>query len=268
MVEEEKFTYKIDTKEPLSVDDFSQAIQAINEEYKRYSCNQKELRISEIRKGSFEVEFLSAIIPTLFAAVETSNAVFDFCTHLNNLKDYIIGKANDSKKPNEKSVQNCVQIIRPVFNNYGTINLTNGSSNGNNFTVSNSDAQQVYTSSKQILKDVKPINDAQSQKDIYKKVLFYWYQARFDNKKASIGNKGIIDSIQQNKAVKVIFEDDKSTTKVEMTTSIDGVDWQKRIYIVDIEVMKKDDKILYYKILQNYMEESIVDFTLFDPDTH
>ena len=48
-----------------------------------------------------------------------------------------------------------------------------------------------------------------------------------------------------------------------MTTSYDGVDWQKRGYIVDIEVLRKGDKIVKYKILQNYMNESVVDETLF-----
>ena len=48
-----------------------------------------------------------------------------------------------------------------------------------------------------------------------------------------------------------------------MTTSQDGVDWQKRGYIVDVEIMRKDNKIVKYKIIHNYMNESVADGALF-----
>ena len=123
--------------------------------------------------------------------------------------------------------------------------------------VDNAEALQIKTLSSQAIEEISTSSKEQAQTNIFKKKLFYWYQTRFDDKKSNSGNKGIIESIQPE-AVNVIFEDDNSLTKAEMTTSYDGVDWQKRGYIVDIEVLRKGDKIVKYKILQNYMNESVV----------
>ena len=58
--------------------------------------------------------------------------------------------------------------------------------------------------------------------------------------------QGIIKTIQ-DKSVKVIFADDNSDTKKEMTSSIQGVDWQKVKYIVDVEAMVDSNRIIAYK---------------------
>ncbi len=257
---EQRFTYKVDTDSPLSVEDFSRALIAINNEYKCYSCNQKELQICEVRKGSYEVEFISVLIPSLFAALENSNTILDFCSHLKRVKDYIVGTNVSQQKPNEQSIRNCIEITQPIIHNHGTINIITG--NEKVVVIDSEEAQQVKTLSPQVIKEIGTMDEAQPQTNIYRKKLFYWYQTRFDDKKSNSGNKGIIESIQPE-AVNVIFEDDNSLTKTEMTTSHDGVDWQKRGYIVDIEVLRKGDKIVKYKILQNYMDESVVDDTLF-----
>ena len=144
------------------------------------------MRISEIRKGSFEVELLSAAIPSLFAAVETTNSIFDFCTHLNVVKDYILGKVKDTQKPTEQSVQNCVKITQPIIGNNGTINLIKG--NNNLVVIHNPDAQQVATLAKSVLAEIKASVDSSSKKTVYKKTLFYWYQACFDEKKLNKSN--------------------------------------------------------------------------------
>ncbi|GIM54839.1 hypothetical protein [Capnocytophaga cynodegmi] len=44
-----------------------------------------------------------------------------------------------------------------------------------------------------------------------------------------------------------------------MTTSQNGIDWQKVNYIVDVEAITKEGKVVAYKILQNYMGDSFVD---------
>ena len=258
---EQKFTYKVDTDTPLSVEEFSKALIAINSEYKRYSYNQKELQISEVRKGSYEVEFVSVLIPSLFSAIENSNTILDFCSHLKSVKDFIGGTdKTKQQKPNEQSIKNCVDITSPIIHNHGTINIITG--NEKVVVVDNAEALQIKTLSSQAIEEISTSSKEQAQTNIFKKKLFYWYQTRFDDKKSNSGNKGIIESIQPE-AVNVIFEDDNSLTKAEMTTSYDGVDWQKRGYIVDIEVLRKGDKIVKYKILQNYMNESVVDETLF-----
>lgn len=43
-----------------------------------------------------------------------------------------------------------------------------------------------------------------------------------------------------------------------MTTSFDGIDWQKRGYIIDVEVMYRGNAIVKYKVLHNYMQDSVL----------
>lgn len=259
-MEQQKFTYRVDTDSHLSVEDFTKALVAINEEYKQFSYGTHQLEITEIRKGSFEVDFAPIIIPTLFSAIENANSIWDFITHIKFVKDFILGNNETvtDAKPSAQSVSNCAKIISPVINNYGTINIFSGNEN---VSIDNGEAKQIKTFIPSLLKDI-PSTTQESNSNILKKQLFYWYQTRFDDKKTNSGNKGIIEAIS-SEAVNVIFEDDNSLTKQEMTTSQDGVDWQKVGYIVDVEVMRKGDKIVKYKILHNYMEDCVADGSLF-----
>lgn len=259
-MEQEKLTYKIETDSPLAVEDFTKALIAINDEYKQFSYGTRQLEIAEIRKGSFEVDFAPIIIPTLFTAVENANSIWDFITHIKAVKDYILDSAENvvDNKPSAQSVKNCAEIISPVINNYGTINIFSGNEK---VSIDNGEAKQIKTFAPSILKEIPAVPQEQNF-NLLKKQLFYWYQTRFDDKKTNSGNKGIIESISSD-AINVIFEDDNSLTKQEMTTSQEGIDWQKRGYIVDVEIMRKDNKIVKYKIIHNYMNESVADGALF-----
>jgi len=252
----QKITFKIDTTEKISVEDFSNSLIAFNNEFKRYSSNSQELFISEIRKGSYIVDFVTNIVlPTLFVASQT-NIAFEFIEHLGNLRDKIIGKSNLETCP-VQSYENTSKIIQPIINcgNHCQITLIAGNQEVN---ISTSEAKQIKANLlKLALPQIKAIIQENSQ-STYTKVLFYWYQVGFDKNNANKGNKGLIDTIQKE-PVGVIFEDDNSLTKREMTTSQDNVDWQERGYIVDVEVMKKEDKIVKYKILNNYMNDSVID---------
>lgn len=254
------FTFKIDTNEYLSVEDFTNAIIAIDKEYKTFTENSSELQIKEIRKGSFEVEFIPIAIPSLFIALDNVNSVFEFCNYIKNIWNYLISPTPNSieqNRPTEKTINNCYDISKPIINNYGTINLIHGNEK---VSITTSDAKKIRNNKSNATKQIKQVEPNEDQQSIYKKQLFYWHQTCFDEERPNIGNKGIIEKIQKE-AVKVIFEDDNSITKKEMTTSQDGVDWQKRGYIVDIEVMRRNDKIVSYKILNNYMKDSIIDDT-------
>ena len=255
---ENVFTYKIDTNKYLSLEEFTNAIIAIGREYKVFTKNSAELQIKEIRKGSFEVEFISTALPTLFTVIENSNTVVDFCKHIKDVWNCILSPKSDLNKKEDltdKSISNCVEISNPIINNSGTVYIISGN---NNVSLTTNEAKKINRNKGDVIKSLKSTDDITNKQDLYKKQLFYWHQTCFDEKHPNVGNKGIIEKIQKE-AVKVIFEDDNSVTKKEMTTSQDGIDWQKRGYIVDVEVVRRNNKIVLYKIINNYMKDSIVD---------
>ncbi len=256
-----KIIFRIETDNPLPVEDFTKSLEAFNREYVAFS-SVAELHISEIRKGSFEVEFINCVIPLgIFGGLTQLNNIFDFIKHLKSIIESLKRDKEKTTKRKE-SIQNILDISRPIINNYGgTINLFSGN---DNFVINSQDAQLINEVAQKVLpQKTKTIEDNETNK-MYKKVLFYWWQAGFNEKKPNSGNKGIIENISKN-PFKVIFKDDDSQTKKEMTTSQNGIDWQKINYIVDVEVITKNNKIVLYKILHNYPndclnEDAEVDF--------
>ena len=104
----------------------SNAIIAIDKEYRIFTGNSSELQIKEIRKGSFEVEFVSIAIPSLFVAINNANSVFEFCNYIKNAWNCLISPTPNSIEQNkltEKTINNCYEISKPIINNSGTINI-------------------------------------------------------------------------------------------------------------------------------------------------
>ena len=250
--------YRIELIEGVDIDVLCNSLKALKDEYLRFTKNTKSLVVKEVRKGSGIFEFTEVVILSTLLFVENSNTILQFVEHLAAVKDVILKKKE--KLPNDvklipATIDNVNSILSPV--NYGNNNKVN--IEVNQLTIINiekDDYAEFAKNSKQILKEVKQENKSLNKDYICKKVLFKWIQTNFDNNK--IGNIGVIKKIQEN-PVKVIFADDNSKTKTEMTTSMHGVDWQKIKYIVDVEVIFDEDRIVAYKILKNYPDDSIIE---------
>lgn len=250
MARKDKFVFKIDTKDPIYLDDFTSAIIAIGDEFKRFRQGDQYLQISKVREGSYEVEFLAVATSGLFCVLQNTNTVFEFITYIKSIIPAILTGSSSLESTAKETIKNIGSIVSPVIHNSGTINIYSGNES---ITILNTEAYAIKKNVSSTLKD----EDVVQNKVVCNKVLFYWNQTSFDKNKPNIGNKGIIETIC-TKPIAVIFEDDMSKTKTEMTTSIDGIEWQERGYIVDVEVMYKGNNIVKYKILHNYMEDSIL----------
>lgn len=259
-MEEEKLSFIIDTRESISVEAFSKSLVALNDEFKRLNSGTKELRINKIRQGSYIVDFVVTTLGLTLPFLSDTNNVIAFLKHLNDIKKYILsdGKINSMKG---KSIENTSSIIQPILHcaPNSTLNIYLGDQI---VSFSQAESEKINENVPNLLKSIAEIQGEIERSLFRKKVLFYWYQTCFDKNKVNKGNKGVIDNILPQSPISVIFEDDCSEAKKEMTTSRDGVDWQKRGYIVDVEVLKANDKIVKYKIVNNYPNESVSD--LFD----
>ncbi len=250
MTREDKLIFKIDTNDPIYLDDFTSAIIAIGDEFKRFRQGFQYLQISKVREGSYEVEFLAVATSGLFCVLQNTNTVFEFISYIKSIIPAFLTRSPTLDSTAEETIKNVGSIVSPVIYNSGNINIYSGNES---ITILNTEAQTIKKNVSRTLKD----GDVVQNKVVCNKVLFYWNQTSFDKNKPNVGNKGVIETICI-KPITVIFEDDTSMTKTEMTTSINGVDWQERGYIVDVEVMYKGNGIVKYKILHNYMEDSIL----------
>lgn len=259
-MEEEKLSFVIDTTEPISVEAFSKSLVAFNDEFKRLNNGNKELKIDKVREGSYIVEFAVGTICTSLPFLSNANILIDFLNHIDNIKNYILGDKSINTLT-DKSIINASDIVQPIVKcgSNCTININYGEQN---VSFSHAESEKIDKNTPILIKGLVSKQEETESSHFRKKALFYWYQTCFDKTKVNKGNKGIIDNISPESAISVIFEDDNSEAKKEMTTSRDGVDWQKRGYIVDVEVLKAADKIVKYKIINNYPNESVSD--LFD----
>ena len=116
-----KIIFRIETDKPLPVEDFTKSLEAFNKEYIAFS-GIEELQISEIRKGSFEVEFINYVIPTGLFAMTNANSIFEFINHLKSIIASLKRDKEETTKRTE-SIQNISDISRPIINNYGTLNI-------------------------------------------------------------------------------------------------------------------------------------------------
>lgn len=93
-VEQNILTYKIETNEPIGVIELAQSLEAINKLYARNTKNKEDsIKISEIRKGSYEFDF--AICGMLF--LENINTAIEFCKNLKNILNFL-NQYNENKK--------------------------------------------------------------------------------------------------------------------------------------------------------------------------
>jgi len=257
MCKDDNLIYKLDNIEGVQIDTLCKSLKAINDEYQRFTNNHKRLVVKEIRKGSGIFEFIEQIIVPVFASMEVANTLFQFAEYLSIAKDVILKKTD--KLPNDipltkATIENVTSMLSPVINgNNNTVNLFVGAQPI--MSVGQAEYREIKTSSTRTLKELKS-NKQFQENQVYNKVLFQWVQTRFDSTK--FGNRGVINQIQ-NKPVRVIFADDNSEAKAEMTTSTHGIDWQKVTYVVDVETMVNDGNIVAYKILNNYPDDCIIE---------
>jgi hypothetical protein len=254
----ESLVYKIDVIEGLSIDELSKSLLSINDEFNRFTSGSKSLLIKEIRKGSGIFEFIGAAAVSSVLVLQNINTCIQFVKYLSSVKDVVIGK--EAKLPDDlaltsKTIDNANAIFQPVvIGNNNTVSVFCG----NKITLSiDQEEYNEFLCGKKRIKQLKPEmpNAPNNISQLYKKVLFRWLQTRFDDSRS--GNRGVIKSIQ-DKAVKIIFENDNSDTKREMTTSHSNVDWQKVGYIVDVETIIENGNIVAYKIMGNYPDDCIM----------
>jgi hypothetical protein len=218
--------------------------------------------VKEVRKGSIEIDLLAiatSIHNTLLPIMTDACAVGLFIEYVGKTKDWLTGK---TKKPEDRKYT--IEQIRDFKNIFSPI----ASSLNENVEIRMivKDKPVLHLPKKEVMQIIQypdgnlELNDKIEEPYIethLSKALFYWYQACFDDSK-NTGNKGIISSVDK-RPKKVIFQDDTSKAKYEMTTNHPrfNTDWQKVGYIVDVELLLRDTEIVAYKIIDNHLEDAI-----------
>jgi len=258
----DKLIITIDTNEPIPIDVFNKSLSSLSSQYKSITNKSNELYISKIKEGSYIIEVIEQAVMSTLPLIGSVCTIVQFIEYLKITRSWLLGKIEKPKSISisKNDLMEYKDLLAPamVVNNYATMNFYYNQEESVSF-----EKDEIQTITRQIEQqqiEYKEVVQLEEIKDNYSKVLFYWFQTRFDENNINQGNKGIIETIDE-KPKNVIFADDESETKKEMTTIHPdlNIDWQKIGYIVDVEVVKKGSEIKAYKIIKNYMNDCIVE---------
>lgn len=243
-------------KDPVEIYVFSEALLGLGSSYERFLLRnikegekidaQSRLYINQIRSGSILIDLVD-LFPLALTFAEGSNSIIEFTRHLNNLyKSFKNGNHVEELQQYDKGdIKDFVKFIEPVSKdrsaqyNIGALNF-----NGDvilNFGINTQDGYQIQG----IAQNFLGMKERPSQ-EIFKKVIFYWFQARSESaKNKQAGYSGKIDSIS-SKNLKVIFENDEIKEKML------GMDDNpfKKAFVVDVLVESVHDTPFAFKVLK------------------
>ncbi len=254
-----KLTIKISHKDAIDLYDLTRGLNSLAKIYSRFNNNAKEakLLVREIKKSSIEIDLITLMCASPIPILSNVNNIIQFCKYIKFLiatfsehqkeeagssgEDYLptpsIHDYKDFREVTQiiSNAQDSINFAAKEITNHGPIYM-NGHFNGN-------EAREIKNNIEKILNEKEAF--------IKEKQLFYWVQTNFTQ--TNTGNKGIIENIFKE-PLRVIFND--TFTKNEMTISNNRTEWQKKFYIIDVEIQYADQKPKIYKILKNYAEES------------
>lgn len=254
-----KLTIKISHKNPINLYDLTMGLNSLAKIYSRFNNNAKDakLLVREIRKSSIEIDLITLMCASPIPLISNTNNIVQFYKYIKMFISTFTQDKNEAvdatgedylPTPSIQDFKDFRDTTLMLSNPEDSINFVAREISSNGIIYMNCSFNGIEA--EKIKKNMdKIINEKESF--LKEKQLFYWVQTNFA--KTNTGNKGVIENISKE-PLRVIFND--NFIKNEMTVSNNEVEWQKKYYIVDVEVQHAGEKPKIYKILKNYMEES------------
>lgn len=244
-MEEAGLSISIKNKRPIELQDFTNSLWSLADEFKRHiqirepelAEAEVKLYIKDVHTGSIEAT-LVAIAPQALQLISYANAVFGFYKHIKGAYDFLSGDLDP--KPlalDKKTYQNLSQLLEPVAKDSGS-QFNIGTLNGPLFlSIDSRRANAIQNAARRELDALgEPITGKHEQ------VLLYWYQARGDAKSRS-GDRAIIESIAPF-AVKTIC----ASEDIKAQMVLDHENPFNEAYIVDVTVETISGRPSLYRI--------------------
>jgi hypothetical protein len=240
LILEDKLTYKIDSDEPIELNQLILSLKSLGDEYGKFSkIKDVEVKISEVRKGSFEFDFVLMSFAPLLPFMSDVNTTVDFIKRVSELKSFFLNQNSDIQPTLEEAkLMNSINIPIQTFNNYGTV-IINDTQKVDKVEFNKEDSTLITTNSSKYIKELKQKEDEEKQ-NIFKDRLIRFVQTRTDNK--DYGNKSICEDIS-NKEIKTIFANDDIKNEILDNPYHYG-------FLVDLEVQYINNDAKIYRIMK------------------
>lgn len=256
-----KLAIRINNKRPIELNSLTNSLNALGREYDLFckdqfgdmTKNDRKLQIVGLEKSCLLIELVPVIVPL----IQEMNAVLCFGKYLIQVIDFFTDKSNAQNPPGNFGKKNCDNM---------TIFLEQGANDkGSNYHLSIIGDNNTIIAERPV--DCPECNIGQNNLAKYRAALLeeeplimhkqalYWETASFVKGSSGKRDRGIIETIDK-KPRKIVFNNESD--KKFMTTSSGQYqkEWQDLIYIVDVEAVKVQDIIKFYKILRIYEEDT------------
>lgn len=227
-----KITYKINTENAIDVEDLVDSLLAIKNQYlKSTNLNDVEVKISEVRKGSFEFDFIIETMVGFIPIMETYNVAYNFITNLKNM--LTIGDENkkDINLNDNEIIENLTdiqKIIKPISSDKtASIQIINHGDMKINVNITNADAKNFMDYTNDIFAKEHNEEEQKSENRVLLKQQIIPIQLRGDGKKG-----------YKIKCKKVSSKELPATFKNDFLSSVitDKESPFDYIYVADLEV--------------------------------
>lgn len=243
LIIKDKLTYKIGSEDPIELNQLISSLKSVGNEYGKFSkIKDVEVKVSEVRKGSFEFDFVLTTVGALLPLMSNTNTTVDFINRISFLKSFFLNENNNQStliKPTleEAKLLNNVNVPIQTFNNYGTV-IINDSNKVDEVSFNKEESKVISNNSSKYIKQLKNKDD--EQQNIHEDRLIRFVQTRTDNR--NYGNKSICEDIS-NKEIKTIFLNDKIKDEI-----LDSP--YQYAFLVDLEVQYINEDIKVYRVMK------------------
>ncbi|EAL5442197.1 MULTISPECIES: hypothetical protein [Campylobacter] len=238
-------TYKIDTEQPIDIKELAESLIAIQNMYRKsIISNEASIKISEVRKGSYEFDIVVLGLGLTLPYIENFNSAIDFIKNLKNCYSFFKDNKfdNNTNQINIDDAKNTSKIIQPIISigNNSTVIIQNGYSDSECFSVISKEAaevQKIYSYIEN--KERKTKEELQTYK-YFQNILVEFTQTRTDDKR---GNKLLCKNIY-NKELNVEFSSDYLKKQI-----LEEHNPHLHLYNVDLQVIYENNVPKIYKII-------------------
>lgn len=245
---------RYNSRQPVDLITFTNSLARFGTHYTRYAkksdipliSEEYRLFIKEVRQGSIEVDLISAA-GFIAGAIGDVKLFVDFGKEFISLTKYFLGKTARPDDMDKRKCEDIRQIVAPIAENTGSVMNFNFGDNANptiKLRVNSIEANAIQNSA---VREIEHLKEPSSE--VHKEVLLQWEQAKNTPgvESGQTADRAIIDEID-DKARKVYFPEESRSIKEEMIGSDDN--FFSKAYLVDVEVLVTQRKIVGYKILK------------------
>ena len=240
-------TLTIDLKntKPVELVDFTNSLNGLADEYKRFSALRDpefhediRLYIERIETGSIIAKVIE-MMPYAMPFIGNANTIVEFCENLKNAIEWLKGSSNIQPDIERHTLENISKVIEPVAKDGGAVlTIGNIESHANvSITINNIEANAVQNQARRLLNEMrKPITGYHSN------MVVYWYQARNDPN-SQRGDRAVIEALWPN-PVKTVF----ATESVKARMLFGTENPFSSAFVVDVQVQSIKDRPVLYTI--------------------